>query len=74
MKARGEGDLGIGGPELAAHAIGAGLVDEYALFVVPMVLGGGKRALPAGVRAPLELMEERRFTSGTLFLRYRPKP
>ncbi len=70
-KATATRDLGIGGPELAAHALRAGLVDEYHLFVAPVVVGGGKPALPAGVRLKLDLREERRFASGMLFLRYR---
>jgi dihydrofolate reductase len=71
LKADAAGDLSIGGPELAAQAIAAGLVDEYQLFFVPVVVGGGKRALPEGVRVDLELLEERRFANGTVFLRYR---
>jgi dihydrofolate reductase len=66
-----EADLSIGGPELAALAIEAGLVDEYQLFVVPHVVGGGKRALPDGVRLGLELLDVHRFDGGTVFLRYR---
>jgi dihydrofolate reductase len=65
-----QADLSIGGPELAALAIEAGLVDEYQLFVVPHVVGGGKRALPAGVELGLELLEVHRFDGGTVFLRY----
>ena len=71
LKASTERDLTIGGPELAAHAIRAGLVDEYQLFVVPMVLGGGIRSVPDGVRAELELVDERRFENGFVYLRYR---
>jgi dihydrofolate reductase len=69
MKA--EGDLGIGGAELAAHAIRAGLVDELRLFVSPVVVGGGTQALPDGVRWELELIDERRFGNGVVYLRYR---
>jgi dihydrofolate reductase len=65
-------DVSIGGPELAAHAIRAGLVDEYQLFLTPHVVGGGTAALPDGVRIDLEPMETRRFDGGTVFLRYRP--
>ena len=61
----------MGGPDLAAQAIKAGLVDEIQLFVAPVVVGGGKRALPDGVRVGLELLDERRFGSGMVFLRYR---
>jgi dihydrofolate reductase len=71
MKATAESDLTVGGPELAAHALRAGLVDEYHLFVAPAVVGGGKRALPEGIRLPLELLSERRFDGGMIYLRYR---
>jgi dihydrofolate reductase len=64
-------DLTIGGPELARQAIKAGLVDELRLFVAPVLVGGGKRALPDGLRMPLELLDERRFESGTVHLCYR---
>ena len=70
LKATAASDLTVGGPELAAQAIEAGLVDEYQLFLVPVLVGGGKPALPDGVRLSLELVEERRFRSGTVFLRY----
>ena len=65
------GDVSIGGPNLAAHAIRAGLVDEYQCFVTPVVVGGGTPALPLGTRAFLHLVEERRFASGVVYLRYR---
>jgi dihydrofolate reductase len=65
-------DLSVGGARLAAQAIAAGLVDEYQLFVVPAVVGGGTRALPDQVRLNLALAEERRFGSGTVYLCYRP--
>ena len=65
-----EGELSIGGPELAAHAIRAGLVDELRLFVSPVVVGGGTPALP-DVRWDLELVEERRFGNGVVYVRYR---
>ena len=70
LKETASGDVGIGGAELAAQAIAAGLVDEYYLFLVPVVVGAGKRALP-DVRLSLELLDERRFGNGTVFLRYR---
>ena len=54
----------MGGPTLAAHAIRAGLVDEYHLFVVPAIRGGGKQVLPAEVCIKLDLLEERRFSNG----------
>ncbi|MBO1268627.1 dihydrofolate reductase family protein [Arthrobacter cavernae] len=63
-------DLAIAGPALAAHAIRAGLVDEYHQFLTPVVVGGGKRFLPDGVRLGLELLDERRFRSGVVYLRY----
>ena len=71
LKAAARRDLSVGGAELAAQAIAAGLVDDYHLLVVPVVVGGGKRALPDGVRLELELLDERRFTSGVVHLRYR---
>jgi dihydrofolate reductase len=64
-------DIAIGGAELAGHAIGAGLVDECHLFLFPVVVGGGKRALPDGVRVQLELLDERRFRSSVVHLHYR---
>lgn len=66
-----EHDILIGGPELAAHAFRAGLIDECHLFLIPIVVGGGKSALPDNVRLELELLEERRFRNGTVYLRYR---
>jgi len=71
MKATAGGDLTIGGPELAGHAFRAGLVDECHLFVAPVIVGGGKRSLPDGVRMRLELVAERRFEGGMVHLRYR---
>ncbi len=64
-------DLTVGGPELAAEAFKAGLVDECHLFVAPMVVGGGKRSLPDKVRLMLELLDERRFGNGMVYLNYR---
>jgi dihydrofolate reductase len=71
MKARAGRDLIVGGPELAAQAIKAGLVDEWHLFVAPIVVGGGKRSLPDNVRLKLELIDERRFGNGMVYLYYR---
>jgi dihydrofolate reductase len=71
LKASAERDLLVGGPELAAHAFEAGLVDECQLFLAPTVVGGGKQSLPDGVRLELELLDERRFGNGTIYLRYR---
>jgi dihydrofolate reductase len=70
LKATASHDLAVGGPELAAQAIRAGLVDEYDLLLVPVIVGGGKRALPDDVRVNLELLDERRFRNGTVYLRY----
>ncbi|WP_166878671.1 dihydrofolate reductase family protein [Salinibacterium sp. ZJ450] len=64
-------DLTVGGPDLAAPAIRAGLVDEYHLFISPAVVGGGKRFLPDDVRLDLDLVDERRFGNGVVYLRYR---
>ena len=71
LKATGEHDILIGGPELAAHAFRAGLIDEYHLFLIPIIVGGGKSALPDNLRLELELLAERRFGNGVVFLRYR---
>lgn len=70
-KAAASTDLLVGGPHLAAQALGAGLVDELALFVWPIILGGRNPALPTSIRADLELVDEHRFTSGVVHLRYR---
>jgi dihydrofolate reductase len=70
LKANAQSDISIGGAELAGHAIAAGLVDECHLFLGPVLVGGGKRALPAGVHVDLELLDERRFRSGFVYLRY----
>lgn len=64
-------DITVGGPELAAQAFRAGLVDECHLLVAPIVVGGGKQSLPDKVRLQLELLDERRFGNGTVHLRYR---
>jgi dihydrofolate reductase len=73
MKAESGGDISIGGPTLAAAAIEAGLVDEYQLFVVPFVAGGGLATFAGGTRQNLDLVEERRFPSGFVYLDYRPR-
>ena len=74
LRATAERDITVGGPELAAQAIKAWLVDEYQLFLAPVMVGGGKQALPDDVRAELELLDERRFGNGTVYLRYRTRP
>ena len=66
------GDISIGGPTLAAQAIAADLVDEYQLFVVPVVVGGGTRFMPEGIRLDLQLVDNRRFDNGTVYVSYRP--
>jgi len=71
MKATADRDLWIGGPNLAAQALRAGLVDEVSLFLAPVIVGGGTPALPDGVRVDLELMDERRFDNGFVYVRYR---
>ncbi len=63
----------VGGADLAGQAITAGLVEELQLLLGPVVVGGGKRALPDGVRTDLDLLDTRRFAGGAVFLRYRPK-
>lgn len=70
LKQGSERDLSVGGAELAGEAIAAGLVDECHLFLVPILVGGGKRALPSDVRLQLELLDERRFGSGVVHLSY----
>ncbi|MGO8956556.1 MAG: dihydrofolate reductase family protein [Streptosporangiaceae bacterium] len=65
-------DLTVAGANLASQAIESGLVDEFQLFVVPVVVGGGKPWLPRRLRLNLELLDSRRFASGVVFLRYRP--
>lgn len=73
LKAAAGRDLTIGGPELGAQAIRAGLVDEYQLFLVPIVVGGGLRALPQDMRLDLDLADERRFAGGVVYLCYHPR-
>jgi len=70
LKEQGANDLAVAGPGLAGEAIKAGLVDEYQLFLAPVIVGGGKRALPGDVRLDLELLDERRFDSGMVYVRY----
>jgi dihydrofolate reductase len=64
-------DISVGGPELAAEALRAGLVDEVHLLVNPIVVGGGTRALPDKVHVQLHLLDEHRFGNGVVYLRYR---
>jgi dihydrofolate reductase len=67
-------DITVSGANLAAQALGAGLVDELRLFVAPISVGGGKPALPPGVRLGLELLDTRSFAGGAVYLSYRPRP
>jgi dihydrofolate reductase len=71
MKRSEERDLGVGGPDLAAQAFEAGLVDECHVFVAPVIVGGGTRSLAADVRLDLELLADRRFGNGMVHLHYR---
>jgi dihydrofolate reductase len=73
MKVSAGRDMAVGGPDLAAQAFKAGLVDELHLFVTPIMVGGGKWSLPNDVRVKLELLDERRFSSGMVYLRYRTR-
>jgi dihydrofolate reductase len=70
LKQSSEADITVGGADLAGQAIGAGLVDECHLFLCPIVVGGGKRALPDNIRAQLELLDECRFRNGVVHLHY----
>jgi dihydrofolate reductase len=74
LKAAAAGELTVGGADFAAHVFKAGLVDECQLLVHPVIIGGGKSALPRDMRADLELLDERRFTNGAVYLRYRVAP
>jgi dihydrofolate reductase len=71
LKEGSRSDISIGGAELAGQAIAEGLVDECHLILGPVLVGGGKRALPEGVHAQLELLDERRFGNGFVYLHYR---
>jgi riboflavin biosynthesis pyrimidine reductase len=73
MKASAGRDLTVGGPDLAAQAIKAGLVDECHVFLAPIVVGGGTRFISDGVRLELELVDERRFGGGMVHLHYRTR-
>ena len=73
LKITAQQDISIGGPGLAAHAFRSGLIDECHLFLTPVIVGGGKPALPDNVRLGLQLMEERRFGNGMVYLHYRTR-
>lgn len=70
LKAKSDLDIAIAGPHVAAHAISAGLVDEYQLFIGPAIVGGGNPFFPDDVHVDLELRDERRFDNGVVYLRY----
>src|SRR5918992_4607847 len=74
MKMSAERGISVGGPHLAAQAIKARLVDEYHLFLTPIVVGGGTPSLPKDVRVELDLLDERRFGTGVVYLGYSTKP
>jgi dihydrofolate reductase len=71
MKASARHDITVGGPDLAGQAIKAGLVDELHLFVAPIIVGGGRQSLPNDIRLELDLVDERRFGNGVVYVRYR---
>jgi dihydrofolate reductase len=73
LKAKSKHDIAVGGAELASHAFRAGLVDECHLFLAPVVVGGGKHALPQGVRIHLDVLDERRFEGGMVYVRARTR-
>jgi dihydrofolate reductase len=73
MKETAERDITVGGADLAAQAMEAGLVDELQLFLTPVVVGGGKPSLPTSVRLNLELLDERRFGNGVVYVHYRTR-
>ncbi len=70
LNADAQHDITVDGPDLAAQAIRSGLVDEFQMIINPVVVGGGKRFFPDGVRMNLELVEQRRFGNGVVVLRY----
>ncbi|MEF2976721.1 dihydrofolate reductase family protein [Subtercola sp. YIM 133946] len=74
LKRSSDADITVGGPGLAAHAIRAGLVDEYQLFLSPVAVGGGTPFFPSGVREGLTLADTRRFAGGVVYLRYLASP
>lgn len=74
IKTEASHDLNVSGADLAASAWRAGVIDECHVFVAPMLVGSGKRMFPDNLRQPLELLDERRFANGTVFLRYAVRP
>jgi dihydrofolate reductase len=73
LKASSDHDITVGGSQLAAQTIKAGLVDEFQLFLSPILVGGGNQSIPGDVRVGLELLDERRFGNGVVHLRYRTR-
>ncbi len=73
MKETAAGDVSVSGPDLAQHALRAGLVDEVHLFVFPVIVGGGKSGLPRDVQLDLELLDERRFSNGVVHMHHRTR-
>jgi dihydrofolate reductase len=71
LKAESDRDVSVGGPDLADSAIRMGLVDDYHMFISPIIVGGGKHYLPADIRLELELVAERCFENGVIYLQYR---
>ena len=71
LKAAADRDISVGGPNLAAQALNTGVVDECHFFLNPVVVGGGNLALPDNLRLDLELLDERRFGNGVVYLHYR---
>lgn len=70
LKEGSRSDLSIGGAGLAAEAFRHGLVDECVLLLCPVIVGGGKPALPRGVRLDLDLLDHRRFANGVIYVRH----
>jgi dihydrofolate reductase len=71
LKETADRDISVGGADLAGQALRGGLVDELRLFISPVIVGGGKALIPDDVRLNLELLDERRFDNGVVYLRYR---
>ena len=67
-----EGVVEIFGPTTAADAIRAGLIERFEFFIVPIIIGGGLRAMPEGVQLDMQLIEQHTFDNGTVYLRYEP--
>lgn len=70
LKDASDPDLSIGGATIAVDAFRHGLVDECVLLLCPVIVGGGKPALPRGIRLNLELLDSRRFANGAIYVRH----